>query len=124
MTSQNNGTFGYRYSCVQLQDQLAKNERRIVQYTDASCTGKQVYSISATEGACVSAFSTSLKVSCKDGEYTRLDYGTSDCTGVPTNATASDGACVGGQAVFCSPAATVAASAAAVLALALLALLL
>lgn len=61
-SAQNNGTFGYRYACVSLQDKLEKNERRVIQYTDNACLAKPVYYISAQEGACVSAFSTSLTV--------------------------------------------------------------
>lgn len=62
MSQQNNGTYGYRYSCVDLSEKLQPNERLVIQYTDSNCDDKPLYYIRVTDGACVSAFSTSFKV--------------------------------------------------------------
>ena len=108
----NNGTFGYFYECVDLQDDLAANERRVYQCTDANCLGKVFYTIAVQNDACFGAFSSSVKVTCQNGEYTRTDYpGSIDSTGSSNVTTAQDEACIDGQVVRCSSSVTLAVSA-------------
>jgi len=121
---ENNGTFGYYYACVELQDTLAKDERRLIQYAAADCTGDALYYVSAKQGACVSAFSTSFKLACSGDKAIRSSYDSADCTGPANDTESADGGCLNGLRISCSSSVALTVSIAVLIAFALFMLLL
>ena len=64
LNCQNNGTYGYLYSCQTLGANPNPGFMRVTDYADAQCNGVINMFVQAADGACVGSFGESFKVQC------------------------------------------------------------